>query len=179
VLRDYRWKNIWPLVLGQVAAIRGHRLTDHHKARRLSSERERPPEESRIKSELQAADLVEKQRLIDSLSRQLTKQQQIIDDNQQFMTKQQQINDENQQVIARQEQVITERKQVIESLRAQLSNTQGELFKITNSLGWRLLSRYGRIKYSLLHVYRLLGRLRKQDRKKRGDPSDTVEEADA
>jgi hypothetical protein len=41
---------------------------------------------------------------------------------------------------------------------AQLAAAEAELKKISNSLGWRLLSRYGPIKYKyLLPLYRILG----------------------
>jgi hypothetical protein len=49
------------------------------------------------------------------------------------------------------------------SLLAQLSDSQQQLSRITSSLGWRVLSRYGRIKYKyLLPVYRMLGPARKE-----------------
>ncbi|HVQ37957.1 MAG TPA: hypothetical protein VMS31_10520 [Pyrinomonadaceae bacterium] len=46
----------------------------------------------------------------------------------------------------------------VQALSTQLLETETRLNKLTNSKGWRLLSRYGRIKYRyLLPVYRALG----------------------
>ena len=46
----------------------------------------------------------------------------------------------------------------MQMLSSQLAQKETELERITNSIGWRLLSRYGRVKYRyLLPVYRLLG----------------------
>ncbi len=51
---------------------------------------------------------------------------------------------------------LREKEQTIEFLGAQLSSREAALRKITSSLGWRILSRYGKIKYRyLLPVYRL------------------------
>lgn len=148
VLRDYRWKDVWPGILEQVAAVRGRATTGIRRGQILSSELERPAGQSDLISPL--------------------------------MAEQQQTNADNWPLLEQHRQVIAEQRQVIESLQAQLSNTQVELSKITNSLGWRLLSRYGRIKYRyLLPVYRWLGRLRGQKRKKgRSELSDTVKQAD-
>jgi hypothetical protein len=52
---------------------------------------------------------------------------------------------------------LNDQKQITRSLSAQLAARQTELDTIKASLGWRLLSRYGRIKYRyLLPIYRLL-----------------------
>lgn len=54
--------------------------------------------------------------------------------------------------------LLTQQKNVIEVISAQLEMRQSQLDKITGTLGWRLLSRYGRLKYRyLLPIYRLLG----------------------
>jgi hypothetical protein len=56
-----------------------------------------------------------------------------------------------------------EKEETERSLLAQLSDREQQLSKITSSLGWRLLSRYGRIKYKyLLPLYRMLGLARKE-----------------
>ncbi|MFI5175469.1 MAG: methyltransferase domain-containing protein [Terriglobia bacterium] len=53
---------------------------------------------------------------------------------------------------------LTQKEQAVEVLSAQLAAKESELSRITNSLGWRLLSRYGKIKYRyLLPMYRRLG----------------------
>lgn len=54
----------------------------------------------------------------------------------------------------------------IRRLRSELAERKFELEKIKNTLGWRLLNRYGRIKYRyLLPVYRRLGLAKEKDRK--------------
>jgi len=50
-----------------------------------------------------------------------------------------------------------------QALAGRLAETEAELGKIVNSIGWRILSRYGRVKYRyLLPVYRALGLMRAQ-----------------
>jgi len=62
--------------------------------------------------------------------------------------------------------LVTRQKNAIEVISAQLEMRQSQLDKITSTLGWRLLSSYGRLKYRyLLPVYRLL-RLRQPEVKK-------------
>ncbi len=62
--------------------------------------------------------------------------------------------------------LVTQQQNVIEVISAQLEMRQSQLDKITGTLGWRLLSRYGRLKYRyLLPIYRLL-RLRQPQEKK-------------
>ena len=76
--------------------------------------------------------------------------------------------------------LVTRQQNAIEVISAQLEMRQSQLDKITGTLGWRLLSSYGRLKYRyLLPVYRLL-RLRQPQVKKavvsevRENFSDTV-----
>jgi len=65
---------------------------------------------------------------------------------------------------------IIRQENAIEVISAQLEMRQSQLDKITSSLGWRLLSSYGRLKYKyLLPVYRLL-RLRQPQVKKASNP---------
>ena len=46
----------------------------------------------------------------------------------------------------------------MQALKARLGEREAELSRITSSFGWRLLGRYGQIKYRyLLPVYRLFG----------------------
>lgn len=53
--------------------------------------------------------------------------------------------------------------QMAEEFAAQLAEKEAELEKITNSIGWRVLSRYGRVKYRfLLPIYRALGLMKAQ-----------------
>jgi GT2 family glycosyltransferase/glycosyltransferase involved in cell wall biosynthesis len=70
-------------------------------------------------------------------------------------------NDEVYRLAAEVESLKTElaaRAVEIQALSRDLSDTEAELERITTSLGWRLLRRYGPIKYRyLLPVYRLLG----------------------
>ena len=62
--------------------------------------------------------------------------------------------------------LVTQQRNVIEVISAQLEMRQSQLDKITGTLGWRLLSNYGRLKYRyLLPIYRLL-RLRQPQEKK-------------
>lgn len=57
------------------------------------------------------------------------------------------------------------KEQETQSLIAQLSDKEMQLASITSSLGWRILSRYGRVKYKyLLPVYRAAERLKKRKR---------------
>lgn len=52
----------------------------------------------------------------------------------------------------------TEKEQAVQALQAQVADRDAQIARITSSLGWRLLSRWGRIKYRyLLPVYRLSG----------------------
>ncbi|MBI3652379.1 MAG: class I SAM-dependent methyltransferase [Acidobacteria bacterium] len=61
-----------------------------------------------------------------------------------------------------------EREREVKLLRLQLKEKQVEIDNIKNSPGWRLLSRYGRLKYRyLLPVYKMLGL--RSDRKKPPD----------
>jgi len=54
-----------------------------------------------------------------------------------------------------------EKELLAQSLAAQLADREMELARITSSLGWRILSRYGRIKYKyLMPVYRLVEKVR-------------------
>jgi polysaccharide pyruvyl transferase CsaB len=116
--------------------------------------------------------IAEQQQLITTLQQQVSEQQQLIGEQQQLIGDQQQAAAHLQQRAAEQEQVIAqtqqanadsaravaEQREIAEALQAQLSQTQAELLKITNTLGWRLLSRYGKVKYRyLLPVYRMLG----------------------
>ena len=65
--------------------------------------------------------------------------------------------------VAKLEAEIDEKERSFRVVSAQLHAKEAELRKITSSLGWRLLSRYGRIKYRyLMPVYRLLGLGRKR-----------------
>lgn len=58
--------------------------------------------------------------------------------------------------LMRQEAEIEERDEEILALQVRLAEKQAELDKITNTLGWRLMSHYGRFKYRfLLPAYRL------------------------
>jgi polysaccharide pyruvyl transferase CsaB len=53
---------------------------------------------------------------------------------------------------------LASRERARQALASQLASTQADLNKITGSIGWKLLSRYGRIKYRyLLPLYRLFG----------------------
>ena len=52
---------------------------------------------------------------------------------------------------------LAEKKKEVEALSTELAAKQGQLKRIASSLGWRLLSRYGRIKHEyLLPIYRVL-----------------------
>ena len=56
------------------------------------------------------------------------------------------------------ELLIKEKEQARQAVSAQLAATESSLASMTSSLAWRLLSRYGKIKYRyLLPVYRILG----------------------
>ncbi|MEW6208608.1 MAG: class I SAM-dependent methyltransferase [Acidobacteriota bacterium] len=58
---------------------------------------------------------------------------------------------------------LAEKEAEEKSLLAQLADSGQQLSRITSSLGWRVLSRYGRIKYKyLLPVYRMLGLARRE-----------------
>lgn len=60
------------------------------------------------------------------------------------------------------EQVLESRKKALQ-LAGELATKSTDLAKITNTLGWRLLSRFGKIKYGLLlPVHRQLQRLRRR-----------------
>jgi predicted nucleic acid-binding Zn-ribbon protein len=51
----------------------------------------------------------------------------------------------------------TESEREIQALQTRITEKQAELDKITNTLGWRLLSRYGRIRHRfLIPAYRFL-----------------------
>lgn len=64
-----------------------------------------------------------------------------------------------QQTARLEEQVTASRQKAVE-LAQELAVTRADLAKITNTLGWRLLSRYGKIKYRLLlPAYKQLKRL--------------------
>ncbi len=67
----------------------------------------------------------------------------------------------NALIQARLEQIENDNRRLTDQLaieQGQLITTEAELKKISNSLGWRLLSRYGPIKYKyLLPLYRFLG----------------------
>ncbi len=53
---------------------------------------------------------------------------------------------------------LAEKEREAQSLIAHLADKERQIAKITSSLGWRVLSRYGRIKYRyLLPLYKLLG----------------------
>ena len=53
-------------------------------------------------------------------------------------------------------QALSEKAQVLSAL---LAEREAELSRMTSSFGWRLLGRYGQIKYRyLLPIYRLFGR---------------------
>lgn len=53
---------------------------------------------------------------------------------------------------------VAEKEQQVQTLLSQLAEKERQFERITSTLGWRILSRYGRIKYRyLLPVYRLLG----------------------
>ena len=61
---------------------------------------------------------------------------------------------------ARLEEQLSESKQKAAELAGELATKNSELARMTNTLGWRLLSRYGKIKYRfLLPAYRQLRRL--------------------
>jgi hypothetical protein len=54
---------------------------------------------------------------------------------------------------------LSEQNQAVKILSEQLALKEAQLDKITGSFGWRILSRYGRIKYKyLLPAYRLFNR---------------------
>jgi hypothetical protein len=56
------------------------------------------------------------------------------------------------------ELLIEEKEQARQAVSARLAATESSLASMTNSLAWRLVSRYGKIKYRyLLPVYRILG----------------------
>jgi GT2 family glycosyltransferase/glycosyltransferase involved in cell wall biosynthesis len=68
-----------------------------------------------------------------------------------------QVAQREQAMVAVQAQV-AEKDQAIRLLSGQLAAKDAQVERITSSLGWRLLSRYGRIKHRyLLPIYRLLG----------------------
>lgn len=86
----------------------------------------------------------------ESLSRQLTEQRQVID----ALSRQ---STEHQEHVETIKAALRERELSAQEVSAQLAAKTAELRKITSSLGWRLLSRYGRIKYRyLLPAYRFL-----------------------
>ena len=62
--------------------------------------------------------------------------------------------------MSEQEAQISEQEAQISEQETQISQQEGQISGITGSIPWRLLSRYGRIKYRyLLPIYRLFGRL--------------------
>jgi len=69
---------------------------------------------------------------------------------------------------------LAEKDETIQTLKGELTaqrlDAETQLKRITNTLGWRLLSRYGRIKYKyLLPIYRLFGQVS-------AEPSETPRE---
>jgi hypothetical protein len=71
-----------------------------------------------------------------------------------------QLSDKQAQLLVREAELSSTKNErdMLENENRQLSAKEAQLMRITNSLGWRLLSRYGRIKYRyLLPVYRTLG----------------------
>ena len=60
-------------------------------------------------------------------------------------------------------QQLAKKENARQALAGRLAETEAELRKIVNSIGWQILSRYGRVKYRyLLPVYRALGLMRTQ-----------------
>jgi glycosyltransferase involved in cell wall biosynthesis len=65
----------------------------------------------------------------------------------------------NNSQLAVNEGEIQELRDQIDALSSRLREREAELSRITNSFGWRLMNRYGQIKYRyLLPIYRLFGR---------------------
>lgn len=83
---------------------------------------------------------------------------------------------DNSQVITRpsNEDELAEKEEIIRVLSAQVATKQAQLDEITNTWGWRLLTRYGRLKHRyLLPVYRLLSRLLRRPGRKQGATDET------
>lgn len=68
---------------------------------------------------------------------------------------------EKDRALQRLESQATQSEENARRMSAQLLDTETQLKRITNTLGWRLLSRYGPIKYKyVLPVFRLFGKMR-------------------
>ena len=94
-------------------------------------------------------ELAEKDRALKLLSAELTEKSRALE---LFSAELAEINKEVQSEAARQEERVAE-------ISVRLQQSEGQLKKITNTLGWQLLTYYGPIKYKfLLPVYRLFGR---------------------
>ncbi|HWN98037.1 MAG TPA: glycosyltransferase, partial [Blastocatellia bacterium] len=64
---------------------------------------------------------------------------------------------------------IAEKQRSVQDLSVRLAEKEAQLERLTNSLGWRLLSLYGPIKYRyLLPVYRMLGLMRSERKEPNG-----------
>jgi hypothetical protein len=81
----------------------------------------------------------------------------------QLIEKEQAIHGFSTQVVEKEQAVqafaaqVADHEQALRTLSAQMAAKDGELKRITGTLGWRLLGLYGKIKYRyLLPVYRLL-----------------------
>lgn len=124
------------------------------------------------------AEVAEQQQAIESLSQQFNEQQEVVESLTQEANEQQQVIKSLETQLGHEQGELSkttdalgslqehaeklevelhEKELSLQMLSGQLDSKEVELRKITSSLGWRLLSRYGRIKYRyLLPIYRLL-----------------------
>lgn len=108
--------------------------------------------------------LVERDQALQTLSTQFKEEQERLD--QQLALKEKAIEELSLEAEARTSQ--------LEEVARRLAEKENQLERITNSLGWRLLNRYGRIKYSvLLPAYKSIGRVFKSE------PLTRIDEGDA